>query len=316
MSTISFYQKYRPANFDEVIGQDEIIQTIGRQIENDQVSHAYLFYGTRGLGKTSIARLMARKLGIASEDLYEIDAASNRGIDDVREIREGVKSQPFSSPYKMYIIDEVHMLTKDAFNALLKTLEEPPKYVIFVLATTELHKVLDTIKSRTQIFTFKRPNQDDLRTLLNSVAEKESLVISDNNMRSLITRADGSYRDALSQLQQYAANPDGYNTLQNDSGLIIQIIGWLSNSKVDESELLDQINLHPDPNILYRQLLAGVSDELFKKVSGKSTEANVTSTQLEIILNARNFFSSEADLLTARSGLNLVLAKLVEYKNK
>ena len=142
------YRKYRPSNFKEVLGQDHIVKTLGGAINLGNISHAYLFAGTRGTGKTSIARIFANEIKTTENDLYEIDAASNRGIDDIRELRDSVNVLPFESPYKVYIIDEVHMLTKEAFNALLKTLEEPPKHVIFILATTEIEKLPDTIFSR------------------------------------------------------------------------------------------------------------------------------------------------------------------------
>src|SRR3989344_4156987 len=153
---VALYRKYRPTKFEDVIGQTHIISVLENEIKADRVSHAYLFSGSRGTGKTSVARIFASTLGVNPEDIYEIDAASNRGIDDIRAIRESVHTLPYSSKYKIYIVDEVHMLTKEAFNALLKTLEEPPAHVIFILATTEPHKLLDTVISRCEHFTFKR----------------------------------------------------------------------------------------------------------------------------------------------------------------
>ncbi|MDO8619932.1 MAG: AAA family ATPase, partial [bacterium] len=135
------YRKYRPQSFKEVLGQEHVVEALEGAIKLGRVAHAYLFCGSRGTGKTSVARILANALGTSESDLYEIDAASNRGIDDIRLLREGVSSVPFESKYKIYIVDEVHMLTKEAFNALLKTLEEPPAHVIFILATTELEKV-------------------------------------------------------------------------------------------------------------------------------------------------------------------------------
>jgi DNA polymerase III subunit gamma/tau len=133
---IALYRKYRPKSFKDVLGQEHITDALSNAIKLGNISHAYLFTGTRGTGKTSVARIFASEIGTSANDLYEIDAASNRGIDDIRELRESVNSMPFDSTYKVYIIDEVHMLTKEAFNALLKTLEEPPRHVIFILATT------------------------------------------------------------------------------------------------------------------------------------------------------------------------------------
>ena len=142
------YRKYRPKSFKEVFGQDHIVDVLDNSIRTEKVSHAYLFVGTRGTGKTTVARIFADKLGVSVNDLYEIDAASNRGIEDIKELRDGTRVLPFDSKYKVYIIDEAHMLTTEASNALLKTLEEPPKHVIFIMATTELEKVPETIVSR------------------------------------------------------------------------------------------------------------------------------------------------------------------------
>src|SRR3989344_5950244 len=136
MSEVALYRKYRPEKYKEVIGQDHVVKVLEASLKLGNISHAYLFAGSRGTGKTSVARIFAREIGTSQNDLYEIDAASNRGIDDVRAIREAVGTLPFESKYKVYIVDEVHMLTKEAFNALLKTLEEPPSYVVFILATT------------------------------------------------------------------------------------------------------------------------------------------------------------------------------------
>jgi len=201
MSKVVLYRKYRPQSFEEVLGQDHIVSVLKNAVKTGRVSHAYLFSGSRGTGKTSLARILAKALNCAkftgkskdvpcdkcsacisvnngnSLDLIEIDAASNRGIDEIRELRDKVRYAPSSSAYKVYIIDEVHMLTKEAFNALLKTLEEPPAHCVFIMATTELHKVPDTILSRTQQFDFKRASQKELVDNLQSIAKKEKLNI-------------------------------------------------------------------------------------------------------------------------------------------
>src|ERR1035437_7114471 len=155
-SNIALYRKYRPESFDEVLGQDHIVKAITGSLKAGKVAHAYLLCGPRGTGKTSIAQIIARELGSSVNDIYEMDAASNRGIDDIREIRENVRTLPFDSKYKIYILDEVHMFTKEAWNALLKTIEEPPEHVIFILATTEIEKIPETIISRCQSFIFKK----------------------------------------------------------------------------------------------------------------------------------------------------------------
>ena len=314
MSTTSLYQKYRPDSFTKVIGQDPIITTISNQIESDKVGHAYLFYGTRGLGKTTIARLMAEKLDITAEDLYEIDAASNRGIDDVREIRAGVQSRPFSSPYKMYLIDEVHMLTKEAFNALLKTLEEPPEFVIFVLATTELHKVPDTIKSRTQLFTFSPPGPVELQKLLESVAKEEGFEINDEALSSIIQRADGSYRDALTQLQQYASNPKDYRLIIDNSDLIQNFLTLLSEiSNNPETKITPEIATsmieHPDIQALYQSLVSAVSDTLFQKITDNS-QSKIKASQLQVLLSVKDYFADNQNQVLMKAGIVLLLSNL------
>ncbi len=196
------YRKYRPSNFKEILGQDHIIKTLGGAINLGNIAHAYLFAGSRGIGKTSIARILAKEIKCTANDMYEIDAASNRGIDDIRELRDSVNVLPFESPYKVYIIDEVHMLTKEAFNALLKTLEEPPKHVIFVLATTEIEKLPDTIVSRCQTFTFKKPTQNILKDMVLDVSKKEGFKLDPSSADLIAVLGDGSFRDTYGILQK------------------------------------------------------------------------------------------------------------------
>ncbi len=202
MSELALYRKYRPSAFDEVLGQDHIVKVLKGALKLGNISHAYLFYGPRGTGKTSIARIVASELGTKDHDIYEIDAASNRKIEDIREVRDSVRTMPFDSKYKVYIIDEVHMLTKEAFNALLKTLEEPPAHVIFILATTELEKVPDTIVSRCQTFTFHKPNISILKDLVISIAKKEGVKIDNAGAELIALLGDGSFRDTQSTLQK------------------------------------------------------------------------------------------------------------------
>lgn len=199
---IALYRKYRPEDFSEVVGQDHIVKVLEKSIQDNNVSHAYLFVGSRGTGKTSLARIFAKNLKTSPNDLYEIDAASNRGIDDIRELRDGVRVLPFDSKYKIYIIDEVHMLSKDAWGALLKTLEEPPKHVIFILATTELHKVPETIISRCQNFIFKKPNDNILKEHIKKIAEKENFEIEITGIELIALLGDGSFRDTLGVLDK------------------------------------------------------------------------------------------------------------------
>ncbi|MFA5791577.1 MAG: DNA polymerase III subunit gamma/tau [Candidatus Paceibacterota bacterium] len=202
MHDLALYRKYRPKTFDEVLGQEHIVKILESSVEMNKVSHAYLFVGTRGTGKTSLARIFATSIGVSANDLYEIDAASNRGIENIKDLRDGVRVLPFDSKYKVYIIDEVHMLSKDAWGALLKTLEEPPKHVIFILATTEFHKVPETIISRCQVFTFKKATDIVSKKMLLAVAKKEGYELDAGSAELLAILADGSFRDALGELQK------------------------------------------------------------------------------------------------------------------
>jgi DNA polymerase-3 subunit gamma/tau len=198
----TLYRRYRPADFSEVRGQEPIVTALKAALAKGTTAHAYLFSGGRGTGKTSVARILAKELGVSPKDLYEIDAASNRGIDDIRELREGVWAMPFESPYKFYIIDEAHMLTKEAWNALLKTLEEPPRHAVFVLATTEMHKVPDTIQSRCEVYSFKQPTREVLAQIVADVSKKEGFTLERSAAELVALLADGSFRDALSILQK------------------------------------------------------------------------------------------------------------------
>lgn len=201
-SSGALYRKYRPSSFKEVKDQDHIVSVLEGAIQKGQIPHAILFSGTRGTGKTTLARIFAGAIGTKEHDLYEIDAASNRGIDDIRELKEAVHTLPYESKYKVYIIDEVHMLTKEAFNALLKTLEEPPEHVIFILATTEEEKLLDTILSRCQIFRMRAPSREVLAKVVADVAKKEGFKLSPAAADLIAIAADGSFRDALGVTQK------------------------------------------------------------------------------------------------------------------
>jgi DNA polymerase-3 subunit gamma/tau len=198
----ALYRKYRPTTFAEVRDQDHIVSVLEGAIKKGSIPHAMLFSGTRGTGKTTLARIFASAIGTSAIDLYEIDAASNRGIDDIRELREAVHTVPYESAYKVYIIDEVHMLTKEAFNALLKTLEEPPAHVIFILATTEEERLLDTILSRCQVFRFRSPSRGVLATTVTDIAKKEGVTLTSGAADLIAIAADGSFRDALSITQK------------------------------------------------------------------------------------------------------------------
>jgi len=226
MAYQALYRKWSPLTFDDVIGQSHITQTLVNEIVHNRIAHAYLFCGTRGTGKTSTAKIFSRAINCLNNhngnpcneceickgildgsnmDVVEIDAASNNGVDNIREIRDEVAYAPSKSKYKVYIIDEVHMLSSGAFNALLKTLEEPPSHVIFILATTESHKIPATILSRCQRFDFKRISTDDVVNRLKQIIQKDHINIDDKGLRLIARVSDGSMRDALSILDQCIA---------------------------------------------------------------------------------------------------------------
>ena len=206
MAHQSLYRAYRPQAFKDIIGQDQVTGPLAEQIAGERIGHAYLFAGSRGLGKTSIARIFARELKTDERDIYELDAASNNGVDEVRALNESVHTLPFNSARKVYILDEAHMLSKPAWNALLKTLEEPPAHVVLILATTELEKVPETVRSRCQVFQFKKPSRSMLATLVLEVAKKEGYKVEPAAADLIALLGDGSYRDALSVLEKALAS--------------------------------------------------------------------------------------------------------------
>src|SRR5215218_5237933 len=197
----SLYRRHRPGSFDEVVGQTHVVRTLRNAVEQGKVHHAYLFVGSRGTGKTSMAKIAAG----TSVDVIEMDAASNRSVDDVRDLRERVAYAPAGGRWKVYILDEAHMLTKEAWNAFLKTLEEPPPNTVFVLATTESHKVMATIADRCQRFDFQRPSLEQISEVLNRVAAAESLEVDEGAAAMIARSAQGSFRDALGTLDQLVA---------------------------------------------------------------------------------------------------------------
>lgn len=270
----ALYRKHRPKRLEDVVGQPHITQTLQNAINSNRISHGYLFAGPRGVGKTSVARILAHQINNFSYDsndnglldIVEIDAASNRRIDEIRELRDKIHTAPVSGKYKVYIIDEVHMLTKEAFNALLKTLEEPPAHVVFILATTEIHKVPETIISRTQHFAFKSVNNESVANHLETIAKQEGIIINHDAMQLIANYGQGSFRDSIGLLDQLSSLPeiniDSINTLLGlpPHKLVHDILDALRNNKL--SELLNLLDNSRSSGISPDHLSTAIIDEI------------------------------------------------------
>ena len=301
MAYQALYRKYRPSNFDEVVGQTHIIQTLKNAIVQNRIAHAYLFCGPRGTGKTSIAKIFAKTLNCTNSqdapcgvcenckmaangshpDIIEIDAASNNGVDEVRNLIDKVKYAPMQGKYKIYIIDEVHMMTSGAFNALLKTIEEPPAHVIFIFATTEPNKVLPTIISRCQRFDFNKVSVNDIKYRLSVVCKNEGIEIDQDGLTLIAQLADGGMRDALSILDQcvaYCTSHIDVNDIRKIYGVITsEDIGQLFNSvyKKDVDCFIKDIQKYSDMGMDIKRLTADIihmlKDSLILDYSENST---------------------------------------------
>jgi len=243
----ALYRKYRSMSLADVVGQDHITDILSRALKSGRVAHAYLFTGPRGVGKTSIARILAHEINqlpYSDEsnhlDIIEIDAASNNGVEDVRDLREKVQIAPVSASKKVYIIDEVHMLSKQAFNALLKTLEEPPEHIVFILATTDVEKLPATIVSRTQRFGFRAINTDDAIKHMQHIAKEENIKISDDALKLIAERGDGSFRDSISLLDQLSSLAD---TKEGITSELVEVSLGLAPATI-VSDLLHAVEKH------------------------------------------------------------------------
>lgn len=313
---IPLYRKYRPQTLEEIVGQAHVKKALTNAIELNKVAHAYLFTGPRGTGKTSTARILAKSLNCVKGptihpcgkcpscldiinstpiDVIEIDAASNRSVNDAQNILEKIQYAPVNGKYKIYIIDEVHMLTTQAFNALLKTLEEPPENVVFILATTEVHKVLDTIKSRCQRFDFKRITTEDIVNHLKYVAKQENINIEDDALLTIAKNAAGGMRDSLALLDQLSVLDTDHAITTED---INMLLGRLS---FDVLNRLSQCIIHSQPNDAI---------EIFNDIYNSGNEPT------QILLNLLNYFKNMLIVKNCKSELVLELTQTTESQAK
>lgn len=335
MAYLALYRKYRPVSFDEVFGQDNIVKIIQNAVVSGRISHAYLFSGPRGTGKTTTAKILARMVNcesldngkpcgkcsncldfLSSGDVVEIDAASNNGVDEIRNLREKVNLVPSQSKYKIYIIDEVHMLTTQAFNALLKTLEEPPKHVIFILATTEPNKIPLTISSRCQKFQFNRVEDGDIVKRLKQICDIEKINISDDALYEIARVSDGGMRDSINLLDQlcsYDLNNITIDDVYNVYGTIsyVDIAELFSNIKTNNGNYIvnyiekinkDGINLSK----FIEELLLFLKDVLIYKNCGNELEIKSKNDSIVKI----NYIFSENNIYFIIDLLNNLLGKL------
>lgn len=308
MSYKALYRTYRPSSFDDVVGQKHIVVTLQNAVKQNKIAHAYLFCGPRGTGKTSIAKLLAKAVNCEDAehapcgkcesclsiqkgnhpDIVEIDAASNNGVDEIRDLIEKVKYSPIEGRYKVYIIDEVHMLSTGAFNALLKTLEEPPSHVLFVLATTEPHKVLPTIISRCQRYDFTKVENDEIIRRIHLILEQENIQCEDEAIRLIATLADGGMRDALSILDQCIAYAQDYITSTHVNEIYgittiaekLEMLDYVFNH--DARSILGKIKLWSEKGIDIRRLTSDLIEIMKESVIFGYTKDSTLMTKLTV----------------------------------
>ena len=339
MAYIVFARKYRPQTFDEVIGQEHVTKTLKNALKEGKIGHAYLFSGPRGVGKTSVARILAKALncekGVTPEpcnlcnrcreitegrsvDVLEIDGASNRRIEEIRNLREGIGYAPANSRYKVYIIDEVHMLTNEAFNALLKTLEEPPPHAVFIFATTEPHKVPPTILSRCQRFDFRKLTTGEILTRLKEIKEKENINITDQALTLIATRADGALRDAEVILEQLTAYTEGSIDIPDikevfgfiDRAFYIELIKGVVEQ--DDRKIVSQIENIFEQGFDLKEFVVGLIDFLRELLLTKLEVKNPFSLEEDPEIK-KIAISTDEDILVGMLNLSVELERSLRY---
>ena len=350
MAYVALYRAYRPKTFQDVIGQEAVIQTLQNALKFNQTSHAYLFSGPRGTGKTSIAKIFAKAINCFQEDqevydhcemyhplkasdmtdIIELDAASNNGVDEIRDIRDKVKFMPSIGKYKVYIIDEVHMLTTGAFNALLKTLEEPPQHVIFILATTEIHKIPQTILSRCQRFDFTLVSTDKIIKKIDEIASKEAIKITKEATKAIAILGGGSVRDSISLLDQVRA----YAAAEITEEIVYQVTGAVSSKDLQEllqaivnkeaSEALNIIKKQMYQGKEVSRILADLTEALSQILKEKATKQKgfyesissyIPFEKLYHYLDVINALSYDIKYTTQKETyLELAVVKMIEHQ--